>query len=64
MSDLPVKQVDHPAHNMPTATEHYSGHIPDFRNKIGFSDLTPGRGPNQSVDLSPRSPNKSGEAGY
>ena len=25
MSDLPLQQVDHPAHNLPTATEHYSG---------------------------------------
>lgn len=25
MSDLPMAQVDHPAHNVPSATEDYSG---------------------------------------
>lgn len=25
MSDLPMKQEDHPAHNVPDASEHYTG---------------------------------------
>lgn len=28
MSVLPTKQYEHPATNLPLATEHYQGHVP------------------------------------
>jgi len=40
MSTIPTKQIDHPAYDVPTATEHYSGtefKMPNLNEK-SYSD--------------------------
>lgn len=56
MSDLQMQQEDHPAHNVPTATEHHSG---DVIWDVGddMTDLNRGQGPTKA-----RAENPAGEA--